>query len=140
MSETTRMHQTTIRFVPRVWAQLEREARRHGVSSAQYVREATLARLSYDARARDGSDDFLRYDGVRVGAALQVVGERGAASQAVYAEARLARERARSTREAAKSLHARPFNGEPANGGDLDGVSDPEPKRNDFDRARAAAG
>lgn len=41
------MHQTTVRFGRDVWTVLEREAARLGVSAAQYVRDATLARLAY---------------------------------------------------------------------------------------------
>lgn len=41
------MHQTTVRFGRDVWTVLEREAARVGVSAAQYVRDATLARLAY---------------------------------------------------------------------------------------------
>ncbi len=47
MSATTTgtMHQTTVRFGRDLWSVLEREAERLGVSAAQYIREATLARL-----------------------------------------------------------------------------------------------
>lgn len=41
------MHQTTVRFSPDVWAALDEEARRLGVSAAQYIREAAVARLGY---------------------------------------------------------------------------------------------
>src|SRR2546421_4710633 len=41
------MHQTTLRFSPDVWAALEEEAGRLGVSTAQYIREAAVARLAY---------------------------------------------------------------------------------------------
>lgn len=47
------MHQTTVRFGADLWQELEAEAARLGVSSAQFVRDAALARLSYDAGRRD---------------------------------------------------------------------------------------
>jgi hypothetical protein len=42
-----KMHQTTVRFGPDLWQALERECARLGVSAAQYLREAALARLAY---------------------------------------------------------------------------------------------
>jgi hypothetical protein len=51
------MHQTTVRFGADLWDALEREASRLGVSVAQYVREAALARLVYVAGQR-GDDQF----------------------------------------------------------------------------------
>jgi hypothetical protein len=51
------MHQTTVRFGADLWQALEEEARRLGVSVAQYVREAALARLVYAAGKR-GDDEF----------------------------------------------------------------------------------
>jgi hypothetical protein len=41
------MRATTIRFTPELWELLEREARREGVSVAQYVRDAALFRAAY---------------------------------------------------------------------------------------------
>jgi hypothetical protein len=51
------MHQTTVRFGADLWEALEEEGRRLGVSVAQYVREAALARLVYAAGKR-GDDEF----------------------------------------------------------------------------------
>jgi hypothetical protein len=47
-----RMHQTTVRFGPELWEALEAECRRLGVSAAQYLRDAALARLAYTAALR----------------------------------------------------------------------------------------
>ena len=47
-----RMHQTTLRFAPDLWDALSEEAQQVGVSVAQYVREAALARLAYTAGRR----------------------------------------------------------------------------------------
>jgi hypothetical protein len=51
------MHQTTVRFGTDLWDALERECSRLGLSVAQYVREAALARLVYTA-GRRGDDEF----------------------------------------------------------------------------------
>ena len=53
------MHQTTVRFDPEVWAALDEEAARLGVSTAQYVREAAVARLAYGL-GRRGDRAFER--------------------------------------------------------------------------------
>lgn len=47
------MRATTIRFPDDLWEQLEREARKHGISVAQYVRDAALYRVAYSAGTRD---------------------------------------------------------------------------------------
>lgn len=47
------MHQTTVRFGRDLWEVLEREAERLGVSAAQYVRDATLAKLAYAAACQN---------------------------------------------------------------------------------------
>jgi hypothetical protein len=46
------MHQTTVRFGSDLWEALEREAGELGVSVAQYVRDAALLRLGFDAGRR----------------------------------------------------------------------------------------
>jgi len=51
------MHQTTVRFGPDLWRELEVEAARAGVSVAQYVRDAALMRVAY-TRGREGDPHF----------------------------------------------------------------------------------
>jgi mobilization protein NikA len=51
------MRATTIRFTPELWELLEREARREGVSVAQYVRDAALCRAAYGLGERSASGD-----------------------------------------------------------------------------------
>lgn len=46
------MHQTTVRFGPDLWGALEAECARLGVSAAQFLREAAMARLAYNAGRR----------------------------------------------------------------------------------------
>jgi hypothetical protein len=46
------MHQTTVRFGPDLWEALEEECSSLGVSVAQFLREAALARLAYTAGRR----------------------------------------------------------------------------------------
>ena len=46
------MRATTVRFGDDLWGMLEREAARHGVSSAQFVRDATILRIAYLAGER----------------------------------------------------------------------------------------
>jgi len=53
------MRATTIRFPNDLWEQLEREARKQGISAAQYVRDAALYRVAFSAGAasESGPDD-----------------------------------------------------------------------------------
>jgi hypothetical protein len=51
-----KMHQTTVRFGPDLWEQLEIECSRLGVSAAQFLREAAVARLAYTAGRRGETD------------------------------------------------------------------------------------
>lgn len=55
------MRATTIRFTPELWAQLQREAEREGVSVAQYVRDAALFRVAYGAGTRREQEGEPRY-------------------------------------------------------------------------------
>lgn len=87
------MHQTTVRFATDVWSELEGEARRLGVSAAQYVRDATLARLAYTAGQR--GDPFFGESR-----------EQRADASTIWAQAALARDRARTVREDAHAVHA----------------------------------
>lgn len=52
-----RMHQTTVRFGPDLWEALSAECERLGLSAAQYLREAALARLVYTAGKR-GDEEY----------------------------------------------------------------------------------
>jgi hypothetical protein len=51
------MHQTTLRLSPDLWEALDQESARLGVSVAQYLREAAIARLAYFA-GREGDPDY----------------------------------------------------------------------------------
>src|SRR5690242_946174 len=51
------MRATTVRFSDALWALVEREADREGVSGAQYVRDATILRTAY-AMGRRGDAEF----------------------------------------------------------------------------------
>ena len=53
------MKATTVRFGEDLWAMLEREAGRLGVSAAQFVREATIIRLAMLAGSRGDPDAEL---------------------------------------------------------------------------------
>ena len=53
------MKATTVRFGEDLWEMLERESRRLGVSSAQFVREATIFRLAMLAGSRGDPDAEL---------------------------------------------------------------------------------
>jgi hypothetical protein len=52
-----KMHQTTVRFGPDLWEELEAESLRAGVSVAQYVRDSALMRVAY-TRGRDGDPHY----------------------------------------------------------------------------------
>lgn len=99
------MHQTTVRFTADLWAQLEREAERSGVSAAQYVRDSTLARLAYTAGLR-GEEPFGAPGGMDAPAR-----DNAEESSAVWEQARLARARARTIREGAREAQAQAARG-----------------------------
>jgi hypothetical protein len=99
------MHQTTVRFSADLWAQLELEAERSGVSAAQYVRDATLARISYAAGQR-GEPSSGRSPDESGAQARSDATETISGSMAVWAQARLARDRARELRDASRATQA----------------------------------
>lgn len=99
------MHQTTIRFDSQLWQRIETQSARAGVSAAQYIRDATLIRLTHGTGSAEPAtiapDDGLRRD---ASLALERSDSVGMDSRAVWAQARQARERARSLRAASHVL------------------------------------
>lgn len=88
-----KMHQTTVRFGPDLWEEIELEAERAGVSVAQYVRDSALMRVAY-MRGREAD---LHYE-----TALHVVGDDGKDWPSIEHSV----ERTRSTVEDAAALVA----------------------------------
>jgi hypothetical protein len=119
-----RMHQTTVRFGPDLWEALEVECASLGVSAAQYLREAALARLAYTAGRRGDPDyeEALVRSGAKPGvaqespatteaaharAAQTESSEQVLAATAVTAQSELVWRRAREVREQAAELRRR---------------------------------
>lgn len=107
------MHQTTVRFGRDLWEVLEQEAERLGVSAAQYVRDATLARLAYAAARQDeavASREAFEWagEGSLKGEARAPLRERVRAqvesATAVQAQSKLARDKAERLRVEAEEL------------------------------------
>jgi hypothetical protein len=44
------VHTTTVRFSGETWAQLKEVCERDGIATAQYIREATIARLAQSSK------------------------------------------------------------------------------------------
>ena len=107
------MHQTTVRFSADLWEELETECFELGVSIAQYLREAAVARVAYSA-ARRGD---IVYGGAleeaiqaRAGSARERAFTEIEPTEAVLAQSKMARERARQLRvrsERARAKRAR---------------------------------
>ena len=111
------MHQTTLRFPRDVWAALEQEATRLGVSAAQYIREAAVARLAYGLgrRGDPGLENAIRGAGPAVSraewepldhdthsrqeVAVEHAHDALSSSEALWAQGKLARERAQELRD-----------------------------------------
>jgi predicted DNA-binding protein len=86
----SRMKATLVRFGPELYEELREEASRSGVSIAQYVREAVLARMAYSA-GRRGDETYAsatRAAAARVRAESGRVREEAQALQAENAQAR----------------------------------------------------
>src|SRR5947209_16757040 len=77
-----RMRATLVRFGPDLFEELKAEAERSGISVAQFVREAVVARIAYNA------------------------GRRGERVSAPVGEAQAARQAARVTREESTAVRA----------------------------------
>jgi hypothetical protein len=110
------MHQTTVRFGGDLWAALAVEAERLGVSVAQYVRDAALRRLSYEAGRRDELERSGEPAAQSAPGDARAAQDRAASemseSAALWAQGRQARHRAaelrtQTERTRAKLLHLR---------------------------------
>jgi hypothetical protein len=122
MDSVKRLHQTTIRFAPDVWREIEEAAGAGGVSAAHFIRDAAVTRLAHLAtrglvdlgeafeipvdtedvpREIDAGPPGARADAARAGAEAALED-----SQAVWAQARLARLHARTAREEAERLRS----------------------------------
>jgi hypothetical protein len=95
------MKVTTVRFGADLWALLEDEAARVGVSVSQYIREAALARAAAAATAR-GDEPFELLAGAIRGIAAdhRDVSRRRAAQHALAALARITAAETRAESEA----------------------------------------
>jgi hypothetical protein len=112
------MHQTTVRFGADLWSAVEQEAAALGVSTAQYVRDAALARLAFTRGVEHGRDEesvsWLDLAAVeeQPESSLTTAARRSAeharaqltSSEAVRAQGRLARDRAKRLRAEADNL------------------------------------
>lgn len=88
------MHQTTVRFGADLWRELVDESERAGVSVAQYVREAAVARLARGGTVAD------------VDAARRRSADVVDSSSAVLAQSELAQARAQRLRADAHASRA----------------------------------
>ena len=62
------MRATTVRFDEALWSMLEREAREQGVSAAQFVRDATILRVAFQAARRGDEEATASIERVAAGA------------------------------------------------------------------------
>lgn len=46
------MHETTVRFTDELWASIRQASERDGTSAAQFVRDATVARIAVEQHVR----------------------------------------------------------------------------------------
>jgi hypothetical protein len=46
------VHETTVRFTDELWARVRQTSEREGISAAQFVRDATVARIAVDEHLR----------------------------------------------------------------------------------------
>src|SRR4051794_34765206 len=81
-----RMRATLVRFGPDLFEDLKAEAERSGISVAQFVREAVVARIAYNAGRRGDAESVPRAQSAR--AQARVVREESAAVRAESAQAK----------------------------------------------------
>ncbi len=62
------MHETTLRFTDELWRRVRQTSEREGISAAQFVRDATVARIAVD--------EHLRPLRIELGASLTALGQR----------------------------------------------------------------
>jgi hypothetical protein len=103
-----KMHQTTIRFSPDLWDAMEEECNRLGVSVAQYLREAAVARLAHSAglAGRPVYDTVFGDSPLAERSSDPIAGTLDDAT-ALAAQGRLARARAREVRSHSEELRTR---------------------------------
>jgi hypothetical protein len=92
------MHQTTLRFSHDLWAELEEEAGRCGVSVAQWVRHAAVERLTLTAISREAHPDGALSD--RIDALEGLYRELRDESRALIEQTQQVRRRTKQTRQA----------------------------------------
>jgi predicted DNA-binding protein len=46
------VHETTVRFTDELWARVRQASKRQGISAAQFVRDATAARITVEEHMR----------------------------------------------------------------------------------------
>ena len=95
------MHQTTLRFAPDAWREIEEEAAAAGVSTAQFVRDAVLWRMAYDAGRADRDLPYPGMPspaGVLAEAVKEAAREEVSASTALWGQGQQARARAQALR------------------------------------------
>jgi hypothetical protein len=108
MPRIGQMHQTTLRFGTDTWQLLEAESERLGISAAQYVRDAALARLAYTQGLEHGAmgRDAFAWAGNRIENVREQLGSTSEGTAALHAQGRMARTRARKLRADAERTRA----------------------------------
>ena len=108
------MHQTTVRFSSQLWDELRRTADREGISVAQYLRDAAVIRMTYEAAGgeRTARDEPARTaspasSGDRLASLREEIRDTRSESSAVWAQGEHARARASALREQSAEARSR---------------------------------
>jgi len=100
-----KMHQTTLRFAPDSWRAIEEDAAAAGVSTAQFVRDAVLWRMAYEAGRAERDQPAVGAPtraAVLAEPAKVAAREEVSAATALWAQGRQARARAETLRAEAQ--------------------------------------